>query len=409
MAILTSLLPPEPLKKGDLKLLILVGIAMVIGQYDFSMLTLALPDVQAGFSVAEEDIGSVVAWARLGAIPAIFFALWSDRFGRRAILLWTLLGFSAFTIATAFAPTIEFFIAFQFLARVFTAAEEAIAIVFVLEMARDRNRGWNVGVLSAMAALGAGLASTAYGFVEWIPFGWRGLYGLAAVPVLYVAWLRLQLPETRMFLAEVSHGPARSFSEPVQEILREHKLRFALLATVSALFWFQMSAAFNFMSKYLQEAHNYGKGSVAILFIGAGAFALIANIVAGAASDRIGRKLTVTLALLLNVTALLWFYNTSGSWLPVAWIAALLGFFAVDVVTQAINAEVFPTSCRSTASTGVRIFSVAAVAIGLILEGQFYTIYGSHPAALSHMIPVALLAIPVLWLGVPETAGNALE
>lgn len=409
MSAAALILPPEPLRQGDLRLLGLVGVAMVIGQFEFSILTLALPDVQTTFGVSEENAGAIIAWARLGAIPALLLALWSDHVGRRSLLIYTLLGCSVFSFATSLAQTIEWFVLFQFLARTFTSAEETIAVVFCLEAASNRNRGWSVGFLAAMGALGSGLASLAYGWVDSIPYGWRGIYAGAAIPLLYIAWLRRRLPETQLFQQKINRKDRLSIVEPIQEIMRNHLKDFVLLALISALFWFQMSAAFNLMSKYLQDTHAYAKGSVALLFIVAGAFALVANLAAGALSDHIGRRITIAVALILNVSGLLWFYNTSGSWLPIAWILALLGFFAVDVVMKAISAESFPTSCRSTAATGLTLLSVLSVAAGLFAEGYLYTLYDSHAVALSHMIPIALLALPLLWAGVRETANSSLE
>lgn len=406
---LRFLMPPERLQPGDLALLFLVGVAMVIGQYDFGILTLALPDVQASFAVNEEVIGQVVAWARIGAIPSLFLALWADQIGRRRLLLGTLIGFSVMTFATAFATSIEMFIAAQFLARIFTSAEEALAVVFILEMSSVRNRGWSIGFLAAMGALGTGLASIAYGFADIIPYGWRGLYVLAAVPVLYIAWLRRRLPETDMFEAIEAEAKQTSIWTPIQEILVNYKAQMALLALIVSLFWFQMSPAINFMSKYLQETHGYSRGQVSSLFIVAGASALVANLAAGRLSDRIGRKPTVMLALLLNAGALMLFYNTSGIWLPLAWIFALLGFFAVDVILKAVGAELFPTSCRSTASQAANLASVIALAIGFVLEGSLYMRLGSHAAAVTAMVPVSLLAIPLIWFGIRETAGKALD
>ncbi|MEP2989798.1 MAG: MFS transporter [Parasphingorhabdus sp.] len=401
--------PPAPLNPGDKSILALVGIAILIGQYDFSILTLALPDVQRSFDVSEETVGSIIGIARLGAIPAVALALLSDRIGRRQLLLWTLLGFSLFTFATGFAPRVEYFVAFQFLARVFTSAEEALAVVFILETARDENRGWSVGFLAAMGALGAGFASLAYGFVEYLPGGWRGLYVAGSVPVLYVAWLRRRLPETKMFEEVLDSSHFSELWKPVHEILKHHKMQVFILALATALFWFQMSPAFNFMSKYLQDSHGYGPGAVATLFIVAGGFALVGNLLAGSLSDHIGRRFTIIIAIAINASALLWFYNTSGHWLPVAWILALIGFFAVDVVLKAVSAEVFPTHCRSTASTGLTIFSVIAVAAGFVAEGHLYSLMGSHSKAISLMIPISVLVIPLVWLGVRETARQKLE
>ena len=185
----------------------LLGAAFFIGNYDLTVLSLALPDVQASFNISEEHLGQVIAAARLGALPAIFLALLADRIGRRRLFMVTLSGLSIATGATGFARTTEEFIAIQFCVRAFATAEEIIAVIYVLEMLPARHRGWGVGFLAAMGGLGSGAASLLYGLVEFLPGGWRALYLIAAVPVLYIAWLRRQLPESALFDRHVAGTP----------------------------------------------------------------------------------------------------------------------------------------------------------------------------------------------------------
>ena len=57
---------PADVGPDQRRLLILLGAAFFIGQYDMALLTLALPDIQASFAIPEEDLGRVIAFARNG-------------------------------------------------------------------------------------------------------------------------------------------------------------------------------------------------------------------------------------------------------------------------------------------------------------------------------------------------------
>ena len=81
---------PRDLDSQQRRLLLLLGAAFFIAQYDMTLLTLALPDVQTTFAIEEEKLGRLIAYARLGAIPAIFLALLADRIGRRQLLIVSL-------------------------------------------------------------------------------------------------------------------------------------------------------------------------------------------------------------------------------------------------------------------------------------------------------------------------------
>lgn len=402
-------LPPATLQSADRKLLLLLGAAFFIGQYDMTVLSLALPDLQRSFDIGEQDLGKVIAAARLGVLPAVFLALWSDRIGRRRLLVVTLLGLSVATGATGLARGTGEFIVLQFCARLFTTAEEILAVIYVLEMLPARQRGWGVGFLAAMGGLGSGLASLLYGLVEYLPGGWRALYIAAALPILYLAWLRRLLPETALFEQHVRGEKEQRFWQPLREILREHRREMVAIASIAAVFWFQVSATLSFMSKYLQEEHGYLPQQVSLLFIVAGSLAIFGNVLAGRISDRVGRRLTLVAALLVNCVAIVTFYNTAGFTLPLAWIAALFSFFAVDVMVNAISGELFPTRCRSTASTLRMVCAMFAAVAGLAIEGSLFAALGSHAAALSLLSLSSLLAIPVVVLMLRETSNTELR
>jgi MFS family permease len=401
--------PPAGLAAADKKLLLLLAAAFFIAQYDMSVLSLALPDMQQSFNISEQDLGKVIGAARLGALPAIILALLADRIGRRRLLMVTLLGLSIATGATGFVRTTEQFIAVQFCSRAFATAEEIIAVIYVLEMLPARQRGWGVGFLAAMGGLGSGAASLLYAMVDFLPGGWRALYVIAALPILYLAWLRRILPESTLFEHYSKSDVKQIFWQPILEIYRTQRREMAAIALIAATFSFQLSATVNFMSKYLQETHHFAPPEVSFLFIAAGSIALFGTTVAGRVSDRVGRRPTLVAALMMNCLANLAFYNTTGFLLPLAWIAALFSFFAVEVMINAIGGELFTTRCRSTASTLRSIASMFAAVAGLAIEGTLFNILGSHAAAISLLCLSSLLAIPVILLMLRETSQTELS
>jgi MFS family permease len=402
-------LAPAELSTDDRILLLLLAAAFFVGQYDMTVLGLALPDIQRSFAIPEADLGQVIAAARIGALPAIVMALLADRVGRRSLLMFTLLGASIATGATGFARTAQEFMVLQFFARAFVTAEEIIAVVYVLEMLPARHRGWGVGFLAAVGAMGSGLASILYAVVEYLPGEWRALYVVAAFPMLYFAWMRRRLPESTLFQEHVDNRTMPQFWQPFKEIFLYHRRAIVSLTIIVCAFWFHLSSTMNFMSKYLQDTHGFAPRDVSILFIVAGSVAILGNTVAGRMSDHIGRRPTLIAALLLNCVATVIFYNSGGWILPLAWIGTLFGYFAVEVVVNATSGELFPTSCRSTASTLRAAVAMFAAVAGLTIEGQLYEHLGSHERALTLMSLSSLLAIPVVALLLRETSHTELR
>lgn len=396
--------PPAGLSSADTRLLWLLAATFFVGHYDLAVLSLALPDLQQSFNIPEGDLGKVLAAARLGALPALVLALLADRAGRRALLMATLLGMCIVTGATAFARTAQEFIVLQFLARTFVSAEETIAVVYVLEMLPARRRGWGVGFLAAVGACGSGFASLLYALIDFLPGGWRALYLIAAFPMLYITWLRRTLPESTMFEDRADHRAPAEFWQPFREIMRHYRREMLAIAVIASAFWFHVSASLNFMSKHLQDIHGFAPPEVSLFFILAGSIAVLGNPVAGRLSDQMGRRPTLIAGLLVNSIATVMFYTTGGWLLGVAWIATLFGYFIVEVVVYAISGELFPTSCRSTASTLRSVCAMLAAVAGLIVEGALFNLLGSHAAAISLLCLATLPAIPVAIFMLRETS-----
>jgi putative MFS transporter len=403
---------PPALTRRQWRVLGLVTIVSLFEQYDVYLFSLNLKHIQADLGIAESQLGLLGGLVRAGAFLALPVTLAADRLGRRRILLFTILGYTLCTGATAFAPNAAAFVVFQVAARIFAAAETVIAIVVIAEEFDAGNRGWGIGALGALHACGAGVAAVAFGFVDVLPGGWRTLYAIGLLPLLLVAYLRRALPETGRFDAlargrgELRSAPAIA---PALDLVRRHPRRIAILAVVVVGVELAIAPAVFFAPKYLQDVHGWSPASVAALSFGGGAFAIVGNPLAGWLSDRRGRR-PVTVAFTLAVSlAIAGFYALPGALAPALWIALIFSMMGTHVTLAAYGAELFSTGVRSTAS-GVREFckTIGAVA-GLALVSVLYGVAGSNWTAIALLCALAALTPLVVLLSFPETSGRELE
>jgi AAHS family 4-hydroxybenzoate transporter-like MFS transporter len=121
--------PAPALTRRQWRVLGLLATAELFDHYDLGILTLALLQIQAGLGVAEDEVGALVGIVRLGAVGALLAGVMADRFGRRRLLLGTVLGFTGCTFATAFVQTAEQFAIVQFATRACLYAETSLAVV----------------------------------------------------------------------------------------------------------------------------------------------------------------------------------------------------------------------------------------------------------------------------------------
>jgi len=404
---------PASLTRHQRHVLRVVGVASLFANYGMGIMGLALPQIQAGLHVAEAAVGGVTAVVQLGMIPALLLTVLADRVGRRRLLLITILGFSLCAVLTAFVRTANQFVAAQFLARVFIASNTMLAVVVIAEEFTADTRGWGIGMVGALGALGHGLASMVFSGVNVLPYGWRALYAFGVLPLLLLPRFRRTLRETPRF---ARHHEARRDTtglwaalEPLRSVARMYPGRMAALCAALFPSAFIFETATIFQAKFLQEVHHYAPATVALLYLSVGALVPLGNIAGGTLGDRFGRKRVMIGALIANAGAVALFYNTGGSLVPVAWGLMMLSLAIVLVLFSALGSELFPTSYRSTAS-GVRsTMATLGAAAGLGVEGRLYVLTGSHAAAITCMLIVAPIAPFVIALCLPETASRELE
>jgi putative MFS transporter len=402
----------------------LLAVAEFFDNYDAALISIALKQIQHGLAIPEAEIGAVAGTVRLGMLASFAVTLLADRMGRRRLLLATVLGFTFFTIVTAFVETAEQFVWAQMAARAFIGAEVMLASVVIVEELAARDRGWGIGVLGALGALGHGGAAMAFAFVDVLPFGWRMLYLLGAFPLLALAWLRRNLPETERFEQHAAErGPVvgwRASLRPLAALFTVYPGRLFVLSLFVFSFDLVHWTVFGFLSKTLQDVHGFEAASVAAIVVIGGALGILGNLVAGSLGGRVGWRPVLFFTVLLYALCAYAFYNGSATVAVVAWVGIVFTATCGGVIVKALGGELFPTSYRSTAAGLRLVVATLGGFLGYQTESLLYpaalaSIAGTpgaeqlaHAVAISWMLPFLVVPLLTIFL-LPETAGRELE
>ena len=404
---------PPVLTKRQWIVISLIAIATIFENYDIVLFSLALKQIQTTLSIPEESLGGLSATIRMGALPAFLFMVIADRWGRRKVLIFTIVAYTLATGATAFSQDLQTYIVLQFFARVFAVAEVLLAFVVITEELDPEHRGWGVGALAALGACGQGLACILFSFINVLPMGWRFLYLVGLFPLLIVAWLRRNMPETQRFEDQKTDRLERiSIKQaliPIVNLIRMYPGRFLAIGSVIFLISFAENSASLLGPKFFQEAHGWAPWQISILTFFGGFIGICLGVFVGKLSDRIGRRPTAIIFLSLYPITVIAFYQAFGWFLPPLWIAKTFFGFAAGVVLGTFRNELFPTSYRSTASGAQMIVATFGGVLGLWAESVFYSLTGSHWTAISILALFAVIAPIIVFLFFPETSGRTLE
>lgn len=404
---------PSEITPQQLRLLGFIALALLFENYDLSMLGSAIKYIREDFGLPQSEIGRLAATVRLGAVPALFVIPFVDRLGRRRVFLASVLGMSLGTLATAFTQSEWQFVAVQMVSRTFLVTASATAFVIVSEELPATRRGWGVGMLGALGACGFGLGALLFALIERLPYGWRFLYAVGVVPLLFLPRFRREVKETRRFARDRGEGEdlrraLGRWLDPMLVILRRHPGRALGIALLGALAAGGQASGFQVMGDYLLSNRGWEPWHYSALFILGGLFGIIGNPAAGRLADLYGRRVVGFVVLAGFPLFMYVFYHSEGWMIPAAWIPGVFLLSAGNTVIRAFSTELFPTASRGTATGWLMLLETAGAAVALTAVTRMTPAGESVVPAVSLLVFLTLGAALVALL-LPETANLELE
>jgi putative MFS transporter len=401
------------LAPAQLQMLGLAVLGTFFEAYDLSLLSSALKDIADEFGVVSDAALSYdLARIRLGGLFAFALLPLADRLGRRRVFLGAILGMSVGTLATAFTQTIEQFVVAQIAARTFMLIAAGIGIVMVAEELPAENRGWGIGMLGALGAFGHGVGALLFSMIEVLPYGWRTLYAVGAIPLLALPAMRRSLRETTRFAAHraATEGAIgwRAWLRPLVALARTHPGRALLVGLAGFSLAAGAISVFQFTSKFVREQHGWEPWQYALMIFVAGGIGIGGNVVAGWLGDRIGRRIVGFAALVLYPAAGIGLYQ--GPEVTIAVCFALVVFLsnAGEVVIRAFASELFPTGQRGASAGWLTLLQTFGYVGGLLLVGRIAGTGVETPLAIS-FVALSVLVGALCLLLLPESRGRELE
>lgn len=430
------------------KLLGQTGIGYLFDALDGTMLSFTLPVITALWALTSHQTGILASSLFVGYLFGTAFSGYlGDRFGRKNVIMWTLVIYCVATMVSALATNWEFFFWARVVAGFGTGGEAAIMAPYLAELISSKYRGRYTSLLTGFFPLGhISAAALSYFIIPVSDNGWRIALVITALPIfMFIIWRRT-LPESPLWLEskgrykeadeamtriELAAENSLKYKLPKPEknasapsIIEEKKFKKDSFLTLFSkkyikrtimlwIVWFSLIYTnFGFLTWLPSLLVNQGY-EIASSFI----FSLLIYIsqipgyLTGAVlNDKLGRKPVLLLGMAGATIAALCMANFGNSAATIITFGGLMSMFMSIgySVLYTYTPEQFPTSIRATGMGATSAFSRVGGILAPIVIGYIYPLYGFSGVFIMITTILIIGTLTVMILG-QETKAKSLE
>jgi MFS family permease len=190
--------------------IILVALTVAIGGFllgfDATVISGTVPFIKKYFNLTgtsgDLKLGwavSCLGWGALGGNAVAGF--FSDRFGRKKVLIFTALLFAASALLSAFATNFTTFVLSRIIAGVAVGGAILVAPVYIAEISPSKQRGSLVSFNQLMIVIGISASFFSnYFLLDSGDNNWRWMLGVEAIPAVLYFFLLFVVPESPRWL-----------------------------------------------------------------------------------------------------------------------------------------------------------------------------------------------------------------
>jgi len=339
--------------------------------YNLIIMAFLLTQVQSSLGITLPQTGLVVSMTLTASVVGGIGIGWlGDKIGRKNALLTSLALLAAGSVLSAFAWNFSSLLIFRILTGIGVGGEWGAGMVLLNEVWRSNRRGLGSCVVQAMSAVGTALAVViaTYALTNLSEdLSWRVALLFGGIPIFLMIFVRAKMPESRLWteyermrLTGQLPPEKRAEQSPLLEIVRGASLKYFLLGALMCGGYIISYQAINiFMPTLMIRDLDAGPGVVRLVTLIWCLFLAIGLVLAGYASDRIGRKRAIVGSTIICISGFAALYvfgrvNYSGSvfdW-TLFWCYALWGLGQGSIgVFGPWYSELFPVEFRSTGTS----------------------------------------------------------
>jgi metabolite-proton symporter len=415
--------------QSRLRVILAASVGSALEWYDFFLYGTAAALVfgELFFPKSDPVVGTLLSFLTFGVgfvvrpIGGILFGIMGDRYGRKPVLVATLLMIGIGTTLIGVLPTYNqigvwaplLLVALRVVQGLGAGAEYGGAVIYLVENAPAKHRGFWGGFAPLGVSVGNLLAAGAFALVSMLPreemmsWGWRLPFLASFLLILVGIYVRLRVTETPVF-TEAVVATGKIEKNPAMEALRHHPRNFfvvlgARMAENGLGYFFPV-----FGLSYVITTVGVPRSEALSALMLAFAIELFAILGWAALSDRIGRRPVYMFGALAGVALSFPFFWMVGTkewiWIALAFILARAVVTAAMFGPQAAYfAELFPPQRRFAGFAFAReLGSLLAGGPAPFVAAALVAAYGSWWPVACYAMFLSLCTVIAIWIG-PET------
>ncbi|AIJ23389.1 MFS transporter [Amycolatopsis methanolica] len=378
---------------------VLCWLTVLLEGYDLVALGATIPTLlktgHLGFTAAGATAVATVSLIGV-AVGAAALGPLTDRFGRRIMLIGSVLLFSVFTLVLPLAPNVATFGVFRFVAGLGLGACMPVALTVMSENLPARRRasastftmtGYHVGaVLTSLLALAA--------VENWhVLFYGGGIAGLLVVPIMW-----RKLPESAAYLE--AKQDAQKFS--VRDLIGPKFRRISIAVWTGSFMGLLLVYGLNTWLPQLMRTAGYPLSTSITLLLVLNIGAVIGLVLAGTIADRFGIRPVARIWFGAGAVLLALLSLKIGNSFALNALVLLTGVFvfSAQVLIYGYVAHAFPAQARGTALGMTSAIGRLGSILGPFVTGALVTAGVAYPWGFYFFAVVAALGLcAILLLG----------
>ncbi|WP_269409871.1 MFS transporter [Lentibacillus daqui] len=354
---------------------------------DIMFISFAMSLIVADFHIDLATGGFISSITNIGMLAGgMIFGVLADRFGRVKVFTYTIFLFAIGTALTGLATNIEQVYLFRFIAGVGAGGEYGIGMALVAEAWPKNKQGRASSYVSVGAQFGVIIAAVLSAVLLPL-FGWRGLFFVGVIPVIFAFFVRRNLKESPEWLAARKQKPSIQNRGKLLQLVNRPRTAFTtiglvIMATVQI-------AGYNglmiWLPSMLQQSQGLSVSSSALWTISTAVGMIAGMLTFGKFIDKFGLKVSYGIFLIASAAAVFLYAYATGS-TAVLIGGAIVGFFSNGMFAGygALISRYYPVEIRSTATNTIFNFGRAAGGLSPILVG-FILQHANMMVAMSYL------------------------